>query len=233
MVKKAFLKTGLTSDEAQENLKTHGPNQLVKKREFSSLKLLFSQFKSPLVYILVLAGIVTLFLKEWTDATVIFAAVAINTALGFYQERKAQRTLAALRSLLAPKAKVIRDGKQQEIDAVNVVPGDLVVLTIGTRVPADGVLVKATDFSLNEAILTGESMAVRKEAVEKIEKAEKEIKRYESKKAIAIAIHLRYVFQLSSKGRFSLDKRSYLDKIIHSAFQKGFMRGYAQLVFSA
>lgn len=176
MVKEGFLKAGLTSEKARELLKKFGPNQLTKRREFSSLKLLFSQFKSPLVYILVLAGLVTLFLQEWTDATVIFAAVVINTALGFYQERKAQKTLAALRSLLAPKAKVIRDGKQQEIDAINVVPGDLVVLTIGTRVPADGVLVEATDFSLNEAILTGESMAVRKEAEEKIEKAKKKNK---------------------------------------------------------
>jgi len=172
--KEEFLQSGLTSDEAQERLEKFGPNELRRKREFSVFKLLFSQFKSPLVYILVFAGGVTLFLREWTDAVVIFVAVLINTTLGFYQERKAQKTLSALRSLLAPQAKVIRDGKQQEIKAADLVADDLVILTIGTRVPADGVLVQATDFSLNEAILTGESMPVHKKATENIEKAQKE-----------------------------------------------------------
>ncbi|MBU3956694.1 HAD-IC family P-type ATPase [Patescibacteria group bacterium] len=172
--KSDFLKTGLTSEEAQKRLEKFGPNELEKKKDFSSLKLFFSQFKSPLVYILVFAGIVTLFLRDFTDSTVIFAAVFLNTILGFYQERKAQKGLAALRSLLAPKAKVIRDDKQQEIEATEVVPGDLVVLTIGTCVPADGFLIEATDFSVNEAILTGESMPVSKKASKKATKARKE-----------------------------------------------------------
>jgi len=171
---KAFTKTGLTSKEAQKRLEKFGPNQLEKKREFSSLKLFLSQFKSPLVYVLVFAGLVTLFLREFTDSVVIFAAVFLNTILGFYQERKAQQALVALRSLLAPKAMVIRDGKQQEIDATEVVPDDLVVLTIGTRVPADGVLVEATDFSVNEAILTGESMPVHKKGRKDVDKTKKE-----------------------------------------------------------
>jgi len=176
VAKKEFLKQGLTSAEAQERLEKFGPNQLVKKKDFSSFKLLFFQFKSPLIYVLVLAGLVTLFLRDFTDSIVIFAAVFLNTILGFYQERKAQKSLAALRSLLAPKAKVIRDGEKQEIKAAEVVSGDLVVLTIGTRVPADGVLIEATDFSVNEAILTGESMSVNKEANEAVDKAKKENK---------------------------------------------------------
>jgi Ca2+-transporting ATPase len=157
-----FLKTGLSSKEAPKLLKKFGPNELAKPPGLSNLKLLFSQLKSPLVYVLLFAGIVTLFLREFTDSIVIFAAVLINTILGFWQERKAQKALVALRSLLTPKATVIRDGKQQEIEASEVVPGDLVVLTIGTRVPADGVLVEATDLSINEAILTGEAMPVKK-----------------------------------------------------------------------
>ncbi len=171
--KKSFIESGLASAEARERLQKFGPNQLAKKREFSSLKLFLFQFKSPLVYVLVFAGVVTLFLREFTDSIVIFAAVLLNTFLGFYQERKAQKSLAALRSLLAPKAKVIREGKQEEIAATEVVPGDLVVLTIGSRVPADGVLLEATDFSLNEAILTGESMPVDKKAAADSEKADK------------------------------------------------------------
>jgi len=162
----------LTSQQARERLAKFGPNELVKKKETSWLKLLFSQFKSPLIYILVFAGLVTLFLRDFTDSIVIFAAVLINTVLGFYQERKAQKSLAALRQLLASKAKVIRDGEQKEIDASEVVPGDLVVLTIGARVPADGVLVEATDFSVNEAILTGESMPVSKTLRERPEESE-------------------------------------------------------------
>jgi len=153
---------GLSSAQASEFLKKYGPNELRGKKQVSGLKIFLSQFTSPLIYVLVLAGLVTLFLKDFTDSLVIFAAVAINTALGFYQEFKAQKTLQALKSLLAPKAKVIRDGRQQIIDARLLVPGDLVVLTIGDRVPADGVLVEATDLTVNEAILTGESAPVKK-----------------------------------------------------------------------
>lgn len=167
-------KKGLTSEEARKRLEKFGLNELEKKRDFSSLKLLFSQFKSPLVYILVLAGLVTFFLRDFTDSIVIFAAVLLNTILGFYQERKAQKSLIALRSLLAPKAKVIRNGKRLVIEASKIVPGDLVILTIGGRMPADGVLVEATDFSVSEAILTGESMPVHKKAIQEVKQAEKE-----------------------------------------------------------
>ena len=172
------LLKGLTSEEAQKRLEKFGPNELAKPREFSEIKLFLSQFKSPLVYILLFAGIVTLFLREFTDSIVIFAAVFLNTILGFYQERKAQKALIALRTFLAPKAKVLRDSKQQEIDASELVPGDLVILTIGTRVPADGVLVEATDLTVNEAILTGESMPVGKKATRNREKAKKENKAF-------------------------------------------------------
>ena len=101
MLEKNFSSIGLTSEEAQKKLKEFGPNQLDKKKDFSYLKLFLSQFKSPLVYILVFAGIVTFFLKEFSDSIIIFAAVLLNTILGFYQERKAQKSLAALRSLLS------------------------------------------------------------------------------------------------------------------------------------
>jgi len=157
-----FLEQGLTSAEAQKRLEKFGRNELAKKGDFSSLRVFFSQFKSPLIYILVFAGLIAFFLKDFADATVIFAAVFLNTVLGFYQEQKAQKAMAALSQFLSPKTKVIRNGQKQEIEASQLVPGDLVVLTIGTRVPADGVLVEATDFSLNEAILTGESMPVEK-----------------------------------------------------------------------
>ena len=153
---------GLTSDEAALRLKKYGLNELKKQRTFSSLKILFNQFTSPLIYILLLAGVVTFFLHHLTDTVVILAAVVVNTALGFYQEQKSQKSMTALRSLLVPVAKVIRDGQTQIIGAKNLVPGDLVILTIGTQIPADGILVESTDLTVNEAILTGESLPVAK-----------------------------------------------------------------------
>jgi len=153
---------GLTTKEAEEKLVRHGPNELEKKKDLGVLKVLLSQFTSPLVYILVIAAIVTFLLGDTLDSVVIFLAVLINTALGFYQEHKAQKALSALSDLLEPETKVIRDDRQQVVKANLIVPGDVCVLTIGSRIPADGVLIKAADFSVNEAILTGESAAVKK-----------------------------------------------------------------------
>ena len=156
------LNFGLTIKEAEEKLAQHGPNELEKKKDLGALKVLLSQFTSPLVYILVIAAIVTFLLGDTLDSTVIFLAVLINTVLGFYQEHKAQKALSALSDLLEPEAKVIRDGQQQVIKASLIVPGDVCILTIGGRIPADGVLLKTSDLSINEAILTGESAAVKK-----------------------------------------------------------------------
>jgi len=158
-------KFGLSSKQAELKLNQNGPNRLEESSQFNSLKILFSQFKSPLIYILLISGLITFFLKDYIDTIVILAAVVINTIIGFYQEQKAQKSLEALRSLLSLKTKVIRDGKQQIVDTEKVVSGDLVYLTIGDRVPADGVLIQATDLTVNEAILTGESLPVKKNPV--------------------------------------------------------------------
>jgi len=157
-----FNPQGLSLSQATKRLAQFGPNELRSIQSFSSLKIFLSQFKSPLIYILVMAGLVTLFLNHLTDAAVIFAAVVVNTILGFYQEQRSEKSMLALRSLMAPLAKVIRDGQKQMIEAKNLVPGDLVVLTIGDRIPADGILIESTDITVNEAILTGESVPVRK-----------------------------------------------------------------------
>ncbi len=164
MLAEKFNPQGLSSSQAAERLVKFGPNELRPVRTFSSLKIFFSQFKSPLIYILVIAGLVTLFLNHLTDTAVIFAAVVVNTILGFYQEQRSEKSMLALRSLITPLAKVIRDGRIQTIEAKNLVPGDLVVLTIGTRIPADGILIESTDITVDEAILTGESIPVRKKA---------------------------------------------------------------------
>lgn len=162
MFEEKFNPQGLSSSQAAERLLKFGPNELKQSKTFSSLKIFFNQFKSPLIYILVLAGLVTFVLHHFTDAAVILAAVVVNTILGFYQEQRSQKSMVALRRLLTPMAKVIRDGQQQIIEAKDLVPGDLIVLTIGTQVPADGLLVESTDLTVNEALLTGEVMPVRK-----------------------------------------------------------------------
>lgn len=157
---------GLTTKEAKKRLAQFGRNELARRRPPSQLKLLLSQFKSPLVYILVFAAAVTAFLGQFLDTAVIALAVAVNTALGYYQERKANQALLALRRFLTPQARVIRDGQQVLIDARDVVPGDVIVLGMGDKVPADGSLLEANHLSVSEAILTGEAAAVSKKAAE-------------------------------------------------------------------
>lgn len=173
MLKTEFVKTGLSSNRAKSLLEEKGLNKLSEKKNISTIELILDQIKSPLIYILIFAGLVTLFLKDYTDSVVIFAAVFLNTILGFYQEKKAQNTLSSLSNLLSPKAKVIRDGEQIMIDAEEVVVGDIVVLTIGSKVPADGVLLQTSSLSIDEAILTGESMPVAKASF-KIDEIENE-----------------------------------------------------------
>jgi len=162
MEKEDFLKSGLSQKRAEKLLEKHGLNAIERKRELSWAKILLDQFKSPLIYILAIAGFITLFLGETTDSVVIFLAVFVNTILGFFQETKAEKSLIALRKLIVPKAHVVRDSQERQIEASKIVPGDLVVLKTGEKVPADGVLVETADLHINEAILTGESMPVSK-----------------------------------------------------------------------
>jgi Ca2+-transporting ATPase len=155
---------GLTHQEAQKRLAKYGLNTLAKKNGRSSWKLLIDQLKSPLIYILLVAALMTFWLHDYTDTIVILAAVVMNTLLGFIQENKAQETLESLSRLLTPKAKIIRDNQRQIVDATQLVPGDIVILEMGSRIPADGFLVQADSLTVNEAILTGESMPVEKKA---------------------------------------------------------------------
>lgn len=160
--KSGFAYNGLTTAEAERRLATNGPNVLSKKRQFSAGWLFLSQFKSPLIYVLLLAAIVTWYLGDFVDMWVILAAVFVNTILGFYQEYRAQRNLEALSAVLTQRAVVVRDGVKQEIDASRLVEGDLAYVRPGEKIPGDGVLVRAKRLVVDEAILTGESMTVHK-----------------------------------------------------------------------
>ena len=155
-------KLGLSAVEHQKRLEKFGLNAFGSKARFRFLKLLWGQLKSPLVFVLVFAGAVTIFLEEFTDAIVIFASVVINTVVGMYQEGRASKAFEKLRSSVKKYAVVIRGGHQLEVEAATLVPGDIVVIEQGKQVPADLRLIEQRGLEINEAILTGEWLPVSK-----------------------------------------------------------------------
>jgi len=155
-------KTGLTSSEANLRLKKYGYNELEFKKR-SALKRFLLQFHSPLIYILLASAAVTAFLNIWVDAGVILAVVLINTVIGFIQEGRAEASIESLRRMLVPSCTVIRDGNIKDIPARELVPGDIVVLEEGDRIPADLRLFTAKNLYADEAALTGESVPVQKD----------------------------------------------------------------------
>ena len=154
--------TGLSSQEAQQRLAQYGPNKLADEEQISRLQILLHQFTSPLIYILLIAALVTLLLKEYIDSGVILAVVLLNAVIGYLQEFKAEESVRALKNLLVAKARVIRDGHEQEIPGHELVPGDVVLLASGSRVPADLRLLHDIELRIDEAMLTGESLPADK-----------------------------------------------------------------------
>jgi Ca2+-transporting ATPase len=153
---------GLTEEEAARRLAEYGPNKLAEAEAISRLTILLHQFTSPLIYILLIAAVVTLALGEYIDTGVIMAVVLLNAIIGYFQEFKAEESVRALKNLLVAKARVLRDGHEKEIPGVDLVPGDIVLLASGTRVPADLRLLHSNELRIDEAMLTGESLPVEK-----------------------------------------------------------------------
>ena len=149
--------SGLDTDDADRRLEEHGPNLLSPDEPRTNLDILISQFTSPLIYILLIAGVVTILLEEYTDAGVIAAVLVINAVIGFIQERRADRSVHALMELASPRSTVVRGGREVDVDSTALVPGDVVLLTSGSRVPADLRLVRSTTLKIDESLLTGES----------------------------------------------------------------------------
>jgi len=154
---------GLTRDEAVRRLARHGPNRLPEAAARSALQRLLLQFHDPLIYVLVAAAAVTLWLGHHVDAAVILGVVVVNAIIGFVQEGKAERALEAVRAMLASRALVLRDGERHEVDAATLVPGDIVLLESGSRIPADLRLLRVKNLRVGEAALTGESVSVDKD----------------------------------------------------------------------
>jgi len=149
---------GLGEEEAKKRLAEFGENKLVERKRASVLKMFFFQFKSFLVLLLVVAVVVSFLLGYLVDTIVIAFIVLLNAVLGFVQEYKAEKTMEALKKMSAPKARVVREGEEKIIDALLLVPGDIIVLSEGQTVPADCRLIESINLKANEASLTGESV---------------------------------------------------------------------------
>jgi len=153
---------GLTTNEAKQRLTKYGANRLKPQKRSDVLTLLFSQFKSPIILILLFATILSLFLHNIVDASIILAIVLISGLLGFWQEHGASDAVAKLLAIVQIKTAVLRDGNQQEIPVEDVVPGDIVILNAGDIVPGDCLLIESKDLFVDEAMLTGETFPVEK-----------------------------------------------------------------------
>ncbi len=153
---------GLSSDEAARRLTEHGPNALPKEQGDSLLTIFLNQFKNLMVIILIAAAVISFFLGDIKDVVVIAVIAILNAVLGTYQEYQAEQALAALSAMQVPSVRVRRDGHVTSISAEGLVPGDVVLLGEGDRIPADGRLIETANLQLEEAALTGESLPVDK-----------------------------------------------------------------------
>jgi P-type Mg2+ transporter len=156
------IATGLSGQVAKERLIQYGANSLKQTRKSSGFTLLLNQFKSPIILILIVAAVLSIFLRDAIDATIILTIVLISGLLGFWQERGASNAVSKLLALVQVKATVLRDGQPQEIPNQEVVPGDIVQLSAGKNIPGDCLILESNDLSLDEAVLTGETYPVDK-----------------------------------------------------------------------
>lgn len=155
-------RSGLTNVEAERRLREYGRNELREHEELSRLRVLASQFRNPLLLLLVFAAGVSAYTGQWIDATIVMVIILASAGLGFVREYRAAAAAAALRSKIRTRANVLRDGSPRMIPIEEVVPGDIILLSAGSIVPADAIVIEATDFFVSEAVLTGESFPVEK-----------------------------------------------------------------------
>lgn len=153
---------GLTNEEVERRLKDHGLNELANKNPISPIKIFLSQFNDVIIWILIVATIISGIMGDKADAITIVIIVIMNAVLGFIQEYKTEKSLEQLKKLAAPTAKVIRNDKIEVINSVYLVPGDITILDTGDRIPADSILVEGSNLMLDESLLTGESAGVYK-----------------------------------------------------------------------
>ncbi len=153
---------GLSEDEAKRRLQEFGPNELVERKRTTPFQIFIGQFKDIFVIMLLIAIVISILIGEIVDASTIVAIVVLNAVVGFVQEYRSEKAMEAMKKLTAPNARVLRDGKEMLMPAREVVPGDIVLLEAGDRIPADSRLLKVVDLKTDEAVLTGESTPVGK-----------------------------------------------------------------------
>jgi Ca2+-transporting ATPase len=161
-----LLKTtpdGLSVQEAEHRLLVYGPNELPKGKPVSPLLTFIHQFRSPIIYVLLFAAVLSIASDHVLDGFIIFAVLLLNAIIGFFQEYRAERTLEALRDLAAPQATALRSGEEERVSARELVPGDVVLLESGDKIPADGRIFLAVNLTVDESALTGESVPVEKQ----------------------------------------------------------------------
>jgi len=154
--------TGLSENEASEILKEQGYNELPSQKKQSLFSILLNVLKEPMLLLLLGAGLIYLFLGEVKDALILLTFVFVVMGITFNQELKTERALEVLKNLSSPRALVIRDGEQKRIPGREVVKDDILILREGDRIPADAVVLSCTHLLVDESLLTGESLAVRK-----------------------------------------------------------------------
>src|SRR5689334_20687956 len=161
---------GLTSEEAKRRLERFGPNQLKEAARPTFLQTLWEQLNNFVVILLIVASMISALLGDYVEALAIMAIVVLNAVLGIIQERRAEEALAALKKLAAPDAQTLRDGHRVSVPAHELVPGDIIFLEAGNFIPADIRLLEAVNLRIEEASLTGESLAVQKNAATVLDK---------------------------------------------------------------
>ena len=154
--------SGLTDDEVSARLQKYGPNKLPQAPQPGTFTRFIKQFANLLVIVLIVAGVLTALLQHWIDTFVIFGVVIVNAIIGVIQEGKAEKAMDSIRNMLALKAAVIRNGKRRTLEGDNLVPGDIVLLEAGDKVPADLRLLRSHGLAIQESLLTGESLPVEK-----------------------------------------------------------------------
>ncbi len=157
-----IVESGLSTHQVHQNLLKYGYNEITTKKDFTIFKIILAQFTSLLIVILIIAGSISIFLGETIDGIAIFAILLINAVIGFFQEYKAENAVKALKKLVVPTIKVIRDGEQKLIPIKELVPEDIVILEEGDKIPADLEIIEAFSLKVDESILTGESISTDK-----------------------------------------------------------------------
>ncbi len=152
---------GITDEEAAERLVLYGYNEIKEEKKISEILRFLSHFNDPLIYILIISGLITTFLHRYVDTTIIFLVVLVNAVMGYVQERKAEKTIESLKKIVEVKARVIRK-VEKEIPAKELVPGDVIIIEAGMKVPADARLFEVRNLTVDESLLTGESTPVEK-----------------------------------------------------------------------